>query len=101
MGLAVGFVDQAEQVVIVNVLDLVGEDHEFAIDLIEFAALEMIAELIAAQAEGVASGWMPASCAKALRPMMALFGCTGISVISSSIWLVGYRCSLAMPVWYG
>ena len=56
MGLAVGFVDQAEQVVIVNVLDLVGEDYEFAIDFVQLAALEMVAELIAAQAEGVASG---------------------------------------------
>src|SRR6266567_346618 len=34
MGLTIGLVDQAEQVVIVNVLDVVGEDHEFAIDLI-------------------------------------------------------------------
>src|SRR5712692_1079277 len=56
MAFAVGFVDQAEQVVIVDVLDLVGENHELAIDFIEFAALEVISELIAAQAEGVASG---------------------------------------------
>ena len=56
MGFAVGFVDQAEQVVIVNVLDLVGEDYEFAIDFVQLAALEMVAELVAAQAEGVASG---------------------------------------------
>ena len=56
MAFAVGFVDQAEQVVIVNLLDLVGEDHEFAIDFIELPPLEVIPKLIAAQAEGVAAG---------------------------------------------
>jgi hypothetical protein len=44
------------------------------------------------------SWWMPASCAKALRPVMALFGCTGTPVISLSVWLAAKICSLAMPV---
>src|SRR5260221_565725 len=30
---------------------------------------------------------MPASCANALRPVIALFGCTGTPVISLNIWL--------------
>ena len=41
---------------------------------------------------------MPASCANALRPVIALFGCTGTLVISLSNWLAGYNCSLATAV---
>ena len=37
------------------------------------------------------SWWIPASCANALRPMIALFGCTGTRVISASIWLAGIK----------
>ena len=42
--------------------------------------------------------WMPASWAKALRPTMALLGCTGTPVMLESIWLVRYSSWVAMPV---
>ena len=54
----VGVADQLEQVMIFHVLDLVGEPDEAAIDVVEFAPVELVAELFAAQAERVASGML-------------------------------------------
>jgi hypothetical protein len=47
------------------------------------------------------SWWMPLSCAKALRPTMALLGCTSNPVIPASILERRRICSVRMPVRYG
>ena len=50
--------DQLEEVVIFHVLDLVGEAHEAAVDVVEGTAIELITELFAAHAQGVTSGML-------------------------------------------
>src|SRR5229473_1974226 len=55
MAFAVAFADQLKQMVIMNVFDLVCQHHKFTIDLVKFAPLKMIAKLLAAEAERVAS----------------------------------------------
>ena len=47
------------------------------------------------------SWWMPASCANALRPTMALFDWTGSSVIFESSWLASNSPSDRIAVSYG
>ena len=44
---------------------------------------------------------MPASCANALRPTMALFAWTGSLVSRVSSWLVSYSAVVSIPVVYG
>src|SRR5438874_892441 len=56
MTFAVGLVNKPQQMMIVNMLDLVGQNYKFAIDLIEFSALEVIAKLLASQAQSVPPG---------------------------------------------
>ena len=46
MEFAISFADQFQQMMIVNVLDLVGENDKAPIDFIELAPLEMISELL-------------------------------------------------------
>ena len=48
--------DQLEQMVILDVFDLVSEPDEAAIDVIECAAVELVAELFAANREGMTAG---------------------------------------------
>ena len=49
---------------------------------------------------------MPDECAKALRPTMALFGCTGIFISELTIRLTGYILvvfmfvSMPKPLWH-
>ena len=54
MALAVSFANQFQQMMIVNILDLVGENHKPTIDFIELAAFEMIPELLATKTERMA-----------------------------------------------
>src|SRR5205807_8812205 len=51
----VGVADQFEQVMIFDVLDFIGEADEAAIDVIECAAVELVAKLFAADGERVTS----------------------------------------------
>src|SRR6266540_4595660 len=55
MALTIGFVDEPKQMVIVNMLDLVGQYHKLAVDLIQLSAFKMIAELLTTQAERMTS----------------------------------------------
>lgn len=52
----VGVADQFEQVMIFDVFDLIGEADEAAIDVVEGAAVELVAELFATDGERVTSG---------------------------------------------
>ena len=51
MALTIALLDQSKEMMIVDMLDLVRQNHELAVDLIQFAPVEMVAELLAAQAE--------------------------------------------------
>ena len=53
-----GVADQFEQVMIFHLFDLVGQTDEAAIDVVEGAAVELVAELFAADGEGVAAGML-------------------------------------------
>ncbi len=49
-------VDQFEQVTVLHALDTVGKNYELAINFVEFAALEIVSELLAAQSQRVTAG---------------------------------------------
>src|SRR3954469_10941997 len=51
MALAIGFAHQFEQMVVVNRLDLIRENHEAAVDFIELPAFEVITKLFATQTQ--------------------------------------------------
>ena len=57
-GCSVRLANQVEQMMIGHVLDLVSQDHESAINFIQFATIELVTELFAAQTEGVAPGML-------------------------------------------
>src|SRR2546425_2558287 len=57
-GCSVRLANQVEQMMIGHVLNLVGQNNESAINFIQFATIELVTELFAAQAEGVPSGML-------------------------------------------
>src|SRR5216684_5364399 len=52
----VGVADQFEQVMIFDVFDFIGETDEAAVDVVEGAAVELVAELFTTDGKRVASG---------------------------------------------
>jgi len=50
------FLDQTDEVTILDDLDLVGENHKEPIHLIELAALELVAEFLASQSQRMPAG---------------------------------------------
>ena len=54
----VGVANQFQQVMIFDVLDLVGQPHKAAVDVIECAAVKLVAELFAANVERVTTGML-------------------------------------------
>ena len=51
MALAVTLTNQLQKVMIVHVFDLIGENYKPPIDFVQLAPLEVISELLAAQAQ--------------------------------------------------
>ena len=58
MGLATGFADQLQEVMVLNILDLVREQNKAAVNFVKRATLELVAELFATKTQRVTSGML-------------------------------------------
>ncbi len=54
--LAISLMNQSQQVMVMHMLDLICQHHKITVDLIQFAPLEVITKLLAAQTESVTPG---------------------------------------------